>query len=258
MQNRIRIMCVAAAVAVLLVGAGVRAQQLPTENHYKLYDYGVGDSLFYRSFLTLSDQFGQFQVDSVMLEELANPVDKNGEGIVDPIAHQTWWVLFPQYSSMFTALITDQFGSQYWTMVGPRWLVLPALKNPTDPGAGPPLRNHYLCYQAVGASPDVAVTLIDQFGTVSTLVAEALVFCNPVEKKLSDGTVYPVVDQCAHLACYSITDTGQYGFPVSTLDQFGGRTADVGGSWLLCVPAHKNEATPVQESTWGKLKTLFR
>ncbi|MBN1504779.1 MAG: hypothetical protein JW952_06950 [Candidatus Eisenbacteria bacterium] len=259
MKRCVRAVCVAAFVAaVMFSGAGAYAQQVPAENHYKLYDYLAADPVFYGQCLTLQDQFGCFVADTVWLERFANPVDKNGEGIVDPQAHQTWWRLSPQYANTYTALVTDQFGSRYWSMVGPKFLVLPALKNPTDPEADPPLRNHYLCYQAYGPTPNVTVTLVDQFGTVCTVVMEACMFCNPVQKCLSDGTVYPIVDDCPHLACYLITDTNQYGFPVNTSDQFGNRTQDVGMSWLLCVPAHKNDATPVKESTWGRIKSLLQ
>ncbi len=259
MRSCFCIACVVALAMVLFGASGSVAQMLPLdENHYKVYTCTDTFAVHFPGGpLLLTDQFGTYQVDSTAFFKFANPVDKNGEGVVDPLAHQTWWYLaLPQQPSR-TVIVTDQFGSSFWTLEQPKYLVLPALKNPTDPEADPPARNHYLCYEALGFQPMVSVTLMDQFGTINTVVEEARYFCNPVKKTLPDGNAYPIVDDCAHLACYYIVDPTNYDREVTSKDQFGYRLHTIERAELLCVPAHKNDATTIQQSTWGKIKALY-
>ena len=80
--------------------------------------------------------------------------------------------------------------------------------------------------------------------------------CNPVEKQIA-GTVTPIVDPAIHLACYRM----------DPLDVFIGFTAaDQFGQWILidltsevfCVPSLKEDPTQTEDSSWGKLKSIYR
>jgi hypothetical protein len=244
----------AVAASVLLVSLGT-AQVLPVENHYKVY-ITPGPSLNVP--VRLIDQFGEIGFEDFILEKLATPVDKNGEGIIDEEAHQLWWRMdVPQPTRTVTVL--DQFGGFNWTLGNAVYLLNPALKNVTDPNLPLPLRNHYLCYEAFG--PDfggMPVTLTDQFGTVDVHILEAKYLCNPVWKEnLITGEMWPIVDQFAHLACYLVDDPNPYGYLVNALDQFGWFDLDLAVSDCLCVPAIKEDTNPVEESTWGRIKALY-
>jgi hypothetical protein len=239
------------AAAILLPVGSADAQILP-ENHYKTYQT-VGPTMTMP--IGLRDQFGLYQVDQLVLDRFANPVDKNFEGIYDPMMHQTWWDLFiPTVTRLVTA--TDQFGQFQWTVHNARYLLLPALKN--DPtGQPPPLWNHYLCYEAMGPAPQIIVTLEDQFGGIDTVVLEGIFFCNPVEKETPDGEIFPIIDPVVHLTCYLIDDPNPYGIPLTATDQFGQWSLDAGFSDCLCVPAFKDDVVGTEESTWGKIKGLY-
>ena len=73
----------------------------------------------------------------------------------------------------------------------------------------PPPVDHQLCYTASGPNFKIpsGVRLIDQFspnGFVPTIVNPAVVHCNPVEKILPTGQVFPITNPNAHLACFNI------------------------------------------------------
>jgi hypothetical protein len=241
------------AVALFIPSASADAQILPLENHYKVYDT---QPLTYVVPLQLRDQFGLYAVDDLILEKFANPVDKNGEGMVDPLIHQTWWKVALE-APVRTVTATDQFGTNDWIVFNPSYLVLPAIKNGT-PSDLPPPWNHYLCYDAVGPSPDVEVTLADQFGTLITIVLNGKYFCNPVEKTHPTGDFYPIIDPEAHLTCYQIDDPNPYGLDVTATDQFGFWNLNIGSSRCLCTPAFKEGVVGTEESTWGRIKGLYR
>jgi hypothetical protein len=228
------------------------AQLLPLENHYKTYDTGGPQWI---EQIWLHDQFGDYQIDELFLEKFANPVDKNQEGIVEPIVHQTWWRLFATtLGRRVTA--TDQFGTHVWTVLNPAYLLVPALKN--DFSQQLPEWNHYLCYEAFGPVPGVEVTLADQFGTLITIVLEGRYFCNPVEKARETGEVFPIIDPGAHLTCYFIDDPNIYGLEITALDQFGEWILNLDKSDCLCLPALKEDVVGSEESTWGRIKALYR
>jgi hypothetical protein len=240
------------AVFVLFPPGPAGAQGTLPENHYKTYET-LGPALTIP--MTLRDQFGFFTVSDITLEKFANPVDKNGEGIFDFEAHQTWWRLFiPQAAR--TVVVADQFGAGEWTVGSAFYLLAPALKNPPAEGGTLPDRNHYLCYEVLGGpSPGADVVLSDQFGTITTQVGQAKLLCNPVEKTVEDVS-YPVVDPVVHLACYDIVDPNPYDVPLVAMDQFGFWSLVALQSQCLCVPATKG-IVGTDESTWGRIKSLY-
>lgn len=99
--------------------------------------------------------------------------------------------------------------------------------------------DHFKCYKAKGASPNVAVDLEDQFGVEpGVLVEQPKLFCNPVDKN-GEGIHNPA----AHLTCYKIEGDGEKR-DVVVGNQFGGQSLEVKKPELLCVPSDKIDAIP--------------
>jgi hypothetical protein len=248
-----------AVVLLSAVVANAQSPLLPPENHYKVYKLPV--PIAYTTSVVLGDQFGYLQVSYLLLEKFANPVEKRhlDDGqvypMLDPFAHQTWWRIdVPQPPR--TVVGIDQFGISDWQLYDARYLLLPALKNVA--AGEPPIRNHYVCYEGIRPPVSRPVMLIDQFGNAQTYVLHGKLFCNPAEKLVS-GVTYPIIDYAAHLACYQLEPSPTAPFQhVVALDQFGTWSFDVLQDDCLCVPALKEHVVKSTESTWGKIKALYR
>ena len=96
--------------------------------------------------IRLSDQFSQ-NVDhqTLQMTYFMTPVNKNGEGIIDQVAHYTWWEITPNDIHGY-ALIQNQFSpNQQVEIFQPHYLLNPALKN-YPLGLPLPLKNHYKVY----------------------------------------------------------------------------------------------------------------
>jgi len=259
---RTRTWVLGVAAACLMYAAVATAQAtLPHENHYKVYPTIL---IPYVKPVGLVDQFGAITVDYFTLEKFANPtekihVDGTVSPIVDPLIHQTWWRIdVPQPAR--TRVVIDQFGSSEWIIRDARYLVNPALKNvEPDPlgGPPPPVWNHYLCYDALGPTVGKPVILVDQFGQCNVVVIQGKLFCNPVEKR-ADGIIYPIIDYQAHLACYVVQNATPMTRSITAIDQFGYWQLQTYDNDCLCVPALKEEVIPTEESTWGKIKAMYR
>jgi hypothetical protein len=102
------------------------------------------------------------------------------------------------------------------------------------------------------------VTLTTQFGVEEVTVGEPVVFCNPAKKIDRYGIVYDVVDPDYHLVCYKIDPPHLLGFPVVMWDQFLQEQVHLTHSQWLCVPSLKTDVVQVEESTWGRLKSIYR
>ncbi|MEE9270537.1 MAG: hypothetical protein V3V49_09790 [Candidatus Krumholzibacteria bacterium] len=226
-------------------------QIIITENHYKVYE--VPEAFKVVAPITLVDQFDIFKTDSVVLDKFATPVDKNGSGIFDPTLHQTWWEIFQPQPGR-DVLLDNQFGTQTWHVMDARYLVLPALKDEFGP---PPVWNHYKCYDAVGPPVNIPVTLIDQFGVVNAIAVEPVLFCNPVEKTVA-GETSPIIDPAVHLACYRLEPPQPSGFSAMAFDQFSAWPLMLIDHVWLCLPTEKRLFVPIEEGTWGKIKSLYR
>jgi hypothetical protein len=99
--------------------------------------------------------------------------------------------------------------------------------------------DHFKCYKAKGASPNVAVDLEDQFGVEpEVLVEQPKLFCNPVDKNGEE-----IRNPAAHLTCYKINADGE-NRDVVVENQFGGQTLEVEKPKLLCVPSDKIDVIP--------------
>jgi hypothetical protein len=245
------------ALGVVLC-TGVSAQPL-LENHYKVYN--VSPPITYAGGLLLQDQFGSYNVGPLVLRKLANPVAKIHNGVLFPIlfpeVHQTWWGL-DLTGQGWVVEVENQFGVSVWHVGNPRFLVLPARKNQPGP---PLIHNHYLAYEATGPGIFVPVQLDDQFGPSEQVVAEPVLFLNPVQKTTPNGVVYPIEDPEAHLACYRLQPVMPYNIQVLAWDQFGNWQQPwqivVNDDCYLCVPSHKRTVVETEKTTWGDVKALY-
>ena len=220
------------------------------ENHYMAYSF-IGGGASVTGPIILTDQFGTTQHTFALLERFANPVDKNHEGIFDPLFHQTWWAIDdPQVPR--TVVVTNQFGSYTWTVQDGRYLVLPATKNQTPPEPPPQdILNHYKCYDATGPILQETVSLVDQFLNLVEFPLLPLYLCNPVQKQSPlTGEVTEIVDPDMHLACYQMVGFNVF-VSLTSADQFGARTMSDLFSEFFCVPSQKEDPTPAEESSWG-------
>ena len=226
--------------------------QLP-ENHYLVYD--VPDQWTYDVQLVIFDQFNPaFFADSFVLDKFATPVQKNGEPMFNAMMHQTWWQIHdPQ--PVWEVVLDNQFGLQTWQVTDGRYLVLPALK--FDPSPIPPW-NHYKCYDAVGPPVDIPVVLVDQFWTYEGIAALPEQFCNPCQKEVFEGEIYPIIEPEVHLACYRLEPAEIVAFAADAFDQFGMWPVMLEETCWLCLPTEKLQAEGTQQSTWSDVKSLYR
>lgn len=242
-----------------------QAQVDPLWDHYKVYQTLAHPSHIEQ--VTLIDQF-QTRTDDVVqyLDRLANPVAKNHGAAFYPInrpeLHYTWWALSQRPPIDINVLAINQFGDQYIHVGGPytgwdTYLLNPANKNaPT--GTPLPLANHYKCYPAQGAPVNTTVGLSDQFFSRNAVVFEPRWFCAPCEKRLLNGTVYPMVDPKQHYTVYEIDYTNTF-WPARISDQFiTDFQTDVAFDRFLMVPTQKELPTPSDPTTWGRVKGLYR
>jgi hypothetical protein len=234
-----------------LAWSGALAQIGPAEDHFRVYD--VPEFIRIGGGITLIDQFGETVIDSLDLDKFATPVEKNNEPIYDLRRHQTWWRI-TQLMQGRRVTLENQFGPQDWFVKDAAYLVAPALKNETGTL---PVTNHYECYKAIGPALNIDVVLSDQFDSRTAILLEPVVFCNPVEKLTPDGIVYPIVDPDAHLACYRLDPSFQYGIQVVVQDQFGVWSITLEADEWLCVPSFKTFVVPVERSTWGGIKARY-
>jgi len=226
--------------------------QIVPENHYLVYE--VPEVYDFTTPVSTVDQFGCYCIFGMQLDKFANPVDKNGEGMLDPMLHYTWWA-FHQPQSVWWTTIMNQFGEQVWQVKDGRYLLNPALKDMTG---DPPLANHYRCYDATGPAVNIPVILVDQFGTYSMMATEPVIFCNPTTKCIEGGQTEPIVEPIAHLACYKLEPVMSVGIPATAIDEFGAWPITLEQPCWLCLPTDKIDTVPVEDTTWGKIKALFK
>jgi hypothetical protein len=124
-----------------------------------------------------------------------------------------------------------------------------AAAHPARPAAAPPPVDHQLCYNASSSQYKIpaGIRLINQFapnGFVPTSIQPVVsVHCNPVVK-IANGTVYPITNLDAHLACYALTAPTQPVKTVQVTNQFGTAVMTTGQPNLLCVPSWKSLTGP--------------
>jgi hypothetical protein len=120
--------------------------------------------------------------------------------------------------------------------------------SPRPPAAPPPV-DHQLCYtaSASGFTIPTPVTLKNQFspnGFVPTIGGLAF-HCNPVQKTVPSGQVFPITNPNAHLACFRIAVTSTQPTPtVRVTNQFGSAILVPSQPNLLCLPSWKSLTGP--------------
>jgi hypothetical protein len=184
------------------------------------------------------DQFGSQTTDLGLPIRFLVPVDKNDEGLGDPISHLTCYQIVdgdpgPQVIS------TNQFGAQPLTLGDPDSLCVPTEKLISP---GPVDLDHYKCYQAAGAQVDLGVGLVDQFQARTTLVLDPKLFCTPADKN-GEG----IADPLTHLTCYTTNPIGQAPGLIPITNQFlAGDQLELLGPDLLCAPSTKEVPPPAE------------
>jgi hypothetical protein len=253
------------AAVLLLTGllavaaASGHAQVNPLWDHYKVYQ--SSPIPLSGMVVQLADQFITYQHDVLGMSMFATPVLKTHPGLApqpgvnDPLLHYTWWTISP-HPFYKEVEVENQFGSQQIQVNEPRWLLNPATKNDTTSPI--PIANHYKCYDCIGNPVDQMVALEDQFIVRDAYVSYPRLLCNPTQKTTPDGTVYPVVDPDQHYVCYEIDQLPDI-YHAMVADQFiPGWYVELGPDRYLCVPSLKHDPTPATESTWGRIKVLYR
>jgi hypothetical protein len=111
--------------------------------------------------------------------------------------------------------------------------------------AQPPSIDHQLCYSGSGGgfSLPTWVRLVNQFTPSGQRLAvnssaTTMLLCNPVQKALPSGQVFPITNPDAHLACFQLNPAVPVPYPtVVVTNQFGSATLISSAPYVLCVPS---------------------
>lgn len=215
-------------------------------DHYRVYNV-VDQAVDYEVGLE-----GQFDKDFrrhrlEAIEHLANPADKNREGIFDPQAHMNWYRFDPKTAEepMRKVLLVNQFGEQELLIKDARLLLVPTEK--VEKGSSAPERlDHFKCYEVLeGRSVRRAVGLSDQFIRDDYVrVTEPLLFGVPVRKDYIHG-IEELHNEKTHLAIYRIT-AQEHVTERTVIDQFDKRRLEIVSTAMLAVPSLKLKWKPVK------------
>ena len=157
-------------------------------------------------------------------------------------------------------VVRNQFGEMSLIVKDPEYLLAPASKNQSPQSPNPPgiVPDHFKCYQVEGGAPPFGVILTDQFGTYSAAIIKPVYLCNPVEKELQNGSIFFISKPNEHLVCYEINIPAPPGITLDFQDQFATETINLVHIPFLCVPSEKDEVVQVEDSSWGKMKSIYR
>jgi acyl-homoserine lactone acylase PvdQ len=212
-------------------------QVVQTRNvdHYKCYKTKLRGA-FTPPFVTITDRFGTRSVTLVRPDSLCNPVDKNGEGIVDATAHLTCYRLKQPAFVGANVTAANQLGVQSFGLTKVRTLCVPSEKDGVASALG---IDHFECYRAVRGTPPFVprtVTLADQYETKNTILTKPESVCTPADKN-GEGIKDPTVS----LTCYRIKSVpGQARFTArdaAITNQLGNQTVTAKKARTLCVPS---------------------
>lgn len=130
------VLAVAAVAALTLpAGSGAEAHEkaaMAKGNHFKCYPI-LDWTEWQPQGAALKDQFGRSEARAMTPKLLCNPVDKNGEGIVDKDDHLVCYQIHDDPSGSFQRVrevaVQNQFGqTQLWVGVPAETLCLPSMK----------------------------------------------------------------------------------------------------------------------------------
>jgi hypothetical protein len=185
---------------------------------------------------------GQFDEDFrtaflYLYERFLNPVDKNGEGIIDKDAHLNWYAIEAEFEPTREVSLFNQFGLQTIRIGQAVALLAPAEK--VEPGSKFPKKlDHYKVYEVLYAQPvSKNVYLKDQFGDEDNFAYVAKYFAVPVEKRHEDK-YFPILNKEDHLIFYTLEPIARVESR-PTIDQFGDHDMRTRHSELLGVPSAK-------------------
>ena len=250
-----------AALGFLFPVAEADAQPDPSNfsiNHFNIYLNGQSHPPLLEE-VTLTDQFATRVHILGSIARYGVPVDKNGEGIPDPLAHLTFWQFEDNNPQVFrTVVVRNQFGDYTLNVFSSRYLLAPSLKNNSQPIPLPDTHDHYKCYDVFGDAIPVDVQLQDQFEIGSGVSLSPTLLCNPAEKVLNSGETYPVNKPDEHLVCYTYEQVITPPRQVIAEDQFGLWPLTLVDRRGLCVPSLKDDFVQINEGTWGELKSIYR
>lgn len=211
-------------------------------DHFKLYEI--------QPYSTLGSPYLKGQFDAMerpfalgQLQQFANPVSKNGEGIKNQNHHLTAYdIAATRPDPPRRVLLENQFGRQQIRIGAVSFLLVPAHK--MEPGIDfPKDLDHYKCYQVLDAPvPDVTVSLEDQFDAEERVqVWEPRHFGVPC-LKMHDGKTYEIINPDDHLTIYRITSK-EYSLARNVQDQFQKKPIQLAitRSAGLAVPSRKLE-----------------
>lgn len=126
-----------------------------------------------------------------------------------------------------------------------------AVASPSQAAAPPPV-DHQLCYtaSATGFHIPPGIVLKNQFSPngFTPTVTSMVIHCNPVQKTLPSGQVFPITNPNAHLACFTITAPTQPTPMVKVTNQFGSATLLPSQPNLLCLPTWKSLTGPPNQT----------
>jgi hypothetical protein len=229
--------CLLLLAAVFSGPAFVQDAPKPVINHYKVYNV---DNVEMDEIVSLKVRFEEAarKVHLKSLVHFANPVSKNGEEIVDPVAHLTWYY-FEQDDEepMRTVTFKNQFGKQVWVLGQPKLLVVPAEKN--NEGT-PEKQDHYKAYEVldvIGEQVETSVSLVDQWYQQTSELGDARFYCVPVRKKREGKEPEPIIHPKLHLAVYAIEPMNLDPMEFVATDQFRADSLVARKSFWLCVPS---------------------
>lgn len=96
--------------------------------HYKCYPIVDLETPFNPVGVTLRDQFASTNAFVLRPVELCNPVDKNGEGIIDPSVHLVCYEISEPLQPKHRVRTNNQFGELRFTVKDARTLCVPSKK----------------------------------------------------------------------------------------------------------------------------------
>ncbi len=207
--------------------------------------------------VTLQDQFDAEPVLTKVKKptSFCNPVNKNGEGIIDETLHMTCYdidAVDKQSASVKrTVFVDNQFGNaQQLNLLDSNQLCLPSEKD--NVVADLERMDHFKCYKIdrekgknAPTFPGfpIVVTLEDQFdteGPVDYVVEKPTGFCNPVDKN-GEGVIEPE----GVLACYKVKLEEKAPFELVTVESdnqlFSDQVLRLTEPNSLCVPSIETE-----------------
>ena len=210
-------------------------------SHFQCYEVRPPNT-FNRTNISLSDAYGDLNVDLNEASTVCAPVNKNGEdpGAPDAVWHLASYLLGVNgapFERVKGVSITNQFGTLTLNLIKPGRLFVPSLKNGTP--AVPGMPSHFTCYSVdrtlgtAAFTPVKGVTIATQFESAVIDVISPLRLCVPTDKN-DEGIPDPV----DYLMCYETRGTGSFRPLKITIDnQFGPQSWTVSQRRELCVPS---------------------